>query len=58
MTVYGTKIKSDIDFLLDLSHETKVRYEAALSSRVPDELKEEDVKTRDTGGILLRRCKR
>ena len=39
MTVYGTKIKSDIDFPLDLSHETEVRYEIELSSKVPDKLK-------------------
>jgi len=39
MTVYGTKIKSDIDFPLDLSHETETRYEVELSSKVPDNLK-------------------
>jgi hypothetical protein len=39
MIVYGTKIKSDIDFPLDLSHETEVRYEVELSSKVPDKLK-------------------
>ena len=38
MTVYGTKIKSDIDFPLDLFHETEVRYEVELSSKVPVEL--------------------
>ncbi len=38
MTVYGTKIKSDIDFPLDLSHETQTRYEIELSSKVPPEL--------------------
>ncbi len=36
MIVYGTKIKSDIDFPLDLSHETETRYEVELSSKVPD----------------------
>jgi len=39
MTVYGTKIKSDIAFPLDLSHETEVRYALELSSKVPDEIK-------------------
>ena len=39
MTVYGTKIKSDIDFPLDLSKETETRYEVKLSSKVPTELK-------------------
>lgn len=39
MTVYGTKIKSDIDFSLDLSQETETRYEIELSSKVPTELK-------------------
>lgn len=39
MIVYGTKIKSDIDFLLDLSHETQTRYKIELSSRIPAELK-------------------
>ncbi len=38
MTVYGTKIKSDIDFPLGLSHETAARYEVALSAKVPDAL--------------------
>ena len=38
MTVYGTKIKSDIDFPLDLSHDTQTRYEVELSSKVPDVL--------------------
>ncbi|MFT7880345.1 MAG: hypothetical protein ABXS91_08130 [Sulfurimonas sp.] len=38
MTVYGTKIKSDIDFSLDLSHETEIRYELELSSKVPHDL--------------------
>jgi len=40
MTVYGTKIKSDIDFPLDLLHETEIRYEVELSSKVPIELKQ------------------
>ena len=39
MIVYGTKIISDIDFPLDLSHETQTRYEVELSSKVPTELK-------------------
>ncbi len=39
MTVYGTKIKSDIDFPLDLSHETETRYEVELSSKLPEKLK-------------------
>ncbi len=39
MIAYGTKIKSDIDFPLDLSHETEVRYEVELSSKLPDEFK-------------------
>ena len=39
MIVYGTKIKSDIDFPLDLSHETAARYEVELSSKIPDILK-------------------
>ena len=39
MIVYGTKIKSDIDFPLNLSHETEARYEVELSSKVPDKLK-------------------
>ena len=39
MIVYGTKIKSDIAFPLDLSHETATRYEVELSSKVPDNLK-------------------
>ncbi|EIF51110.1 hypothetical protein [Sulfurovum sp. AR] len=39
MIVYGTRIKSDIDFPLDLSHETTSRYEVELSSRVPDKFK-------------------
>ncbi len=39
MTVYGTKIKSDIAFPLDLSQETETRYEVELSSKVPTELK-------------------
>ena len=39
MIVYGTKIKSDIDFPLNLSRETATRYELELSSKVPDEIK-------------------
>ena len=39
MTAYGTKIKSDIEFPLDLSHETETRYEVELSSKTPDKLK-------------------
>ncbi len=39
MIVYGTKIKSDIDFPLDLSQETETRYEVELSSKVPSEFK-------------------
>ncbi|WP_373033746.1 hypothetical protein [Sulfurovum sp.] len=39
MIVYGTKINSDIEFPLDLSHETEVRYEVELSSNIPTELK-------------------
>jgi len=38
--VYGTKIKSDIDFPLDLSHETQTRYEVELSSNIPAGLKQ------------------
>ena len=34
MIVYGTKIKSDIDFPLDLSQETETRYELELSSAI------------------------
>ncbi len=39
MIAYGTKIKSDIDFPLDLSQETGTCYEVELSSKVPVELK-------------------
>ena len=39
MIVYGTKIKSDIDFPLNLSQETETRYDVELSSKVPSELK-------------------
>ena len=39
MSVYGTKITSDIDFPLDLSQETETRYEVELSSKVPKHLK-------------------
>ncbi len=40
MIVYGTKIKSDIDFPLDLSQETEVRYKVELSSKIPLELRQ------------------
>jgi hypothetical protein len=40
MTLYGTKIKSDITFPLDLSHETEVQYEVSLLSPVPEGLKD------------------
>jgi len=40
MIVYGTKIKSDINFPLELFHETETRYEIELSSKVPNNLKE------------------
>jgi len=40
ITVYGTKIKSDIDFPLDLSHKTETRYEVELSSKIPLVLKQ------------------
>ncbi|KYJ86417.1 hypothetical protein AS592_06385 [Sulfurovum riftiae] len=40
MTLYGTKIKSDIVFPLDLTQKTEIRYEAELSSKVPTELKQ------------------
>ncbi len=39
MIAYGTNIKSDIPFLLNLSQDTEIRYEVELSSKVPDELK-------------------
>jgi len=39
MIVYGTKIKSDIDFPLDLTQETETRYEVELSSKLPVNLK-------------------
>lgn len=39
MTVYGTNIKSDIDFPLDLSHDTQTRYDVELTSNIPTELK-------------------
>lgn len=39
MIVYGTKIKSDISFSLELSREAETRHEIALSSEVPDALK-------------------
>ena len=37
--VYGTKIKSDIALPLNLSHGTEIRYEAELSSQLPDKLR-------------------
>ena len=40
MIVYGTKIKSDIDFPLDLSQETETRYEVELSLKIPLDLKQ------------------
>ena len=40
MIVYGTKIKSDIDFPVDLSDEAEARYYIELSSKVPVALKE------------------
>jgi len=40
MIVYGTKIKSDIDFPLDLSQQTETRYEVELSSKILLELKQ------------------
>jgi len=40
MIVYGTKIKSDIEIPLNLSHETENLYELELSSKVPIKLKE------------------
>ena len=39
MTIYGTHIISDIDFPLDLSHETEARYTLTLSSKLPHTLK-------------------
>jgi len=39
MTVYGTKIKSDLSFSLDFSQESETEYEIALSSGVPETLK-------------------
>lgn len=39
MTVYGTKIISDIHFPLDLSHQTQTGYEVILSSKVPQSYK-------------------
>ena len=38
-TLYGTKIKSDIDFPQDLSQDTETRYEVELSSKLPETLK-------------------
>ena len=39
MTVFGTKIISDIHFPLDLSHETETRYALTLSFKVPQSCK-------------------
>lgn len=39
MKVYGTRIRSDIDFPLDLPDDTSARYEVELSSAVPVGLK-------------------
>jgi len=39
MIVYGTKINSDIEFPLDLSHDTETRYEVELSSKIPTQLR-------------------
>ncbi|MEA3491098.1 MAG: hypothetical protein U9R27_04285 [Campylobacterota bacterium] len=39
MRLYGTQIESDIDFELDFSHETEVRYRVELSSELPSRLK-------------------
>lgn len=39
MIVYGTKIKSDINFPLNLSHQTEIRYEVTLSSDIPCDIK-------------------
>lgn len=39
MIVYGTKINSDIDFPLDLSHTTEYRFELELEGEVPATLK-------------------
>jgi hypothetical protein len=41
MTVYGTKIQSDIDFGLGLSHETQTRYTIQLRQTPPGTLTEE-----------------
>ncbi len=40
MIAYGTKIKSDIKFPLDLSHGTQTHYEVELSSNIPLTLKQ------------------
>lgn len=39
MTIYGTKINSDIDFSLDLSHTTEYRFELELEEKAPETLK-------------------
>jgi len=38
ITLYGTKIKTDIPFPFDLSHETQTQGEVALSSAVPESI--------------------
>ncbi|RLA76112.1 MAG: hypothetical protein DRG30_03560 [Epsilonproteobacteria bacterium] len=40
ITLYGTEIKSDIEFDLDFSDDTEVRYELDLSSNPPSHIKE------------------
>lgn len=40
MNIYGTKIKSDIAFPLELFNDSAVRYEIELSSKVPEKLKQ------------------
>lgn len=40
MIVYGTKINTDIDFPLDLSHKTETRYTLKLSSKVPVDIEQ------------------
>jgi len=39
LTIYGTKIKSDIEFPLDLSQKTESRHEVELSAQLPESLK-------------------
>lgn len=40
LVVYGTRLVSDIDFPLQLSHETAVRQELELTTRIPVKLKD------------------